>query len=289
MSETTIHTAASSSSMPQNSQAGREAREPSTKIAVQQIGKCFDDPQGGAWALRDVNFDVRAGEFVALVGESGCGKTTLLRIIAGLATPTTGQVTLAGQRVRRPSRDIGFVFQRPVLLPWRTVLENILLPAELAHQPLRTIRQRALRLLALLGLKAFAGHRPQQLSGGMQQRVALARTLILEPSVLLMDEPFGALDAITRERMNLELLRMWRHGGQTVVFITHDLHEAVFLADRVLLMSQRPGTIANTFSVPLMRPRTPEMRFTLAFTDLCRTIHQVMGLTWQELQDESPC
>jgi NitT/TauT family transport system ATP-binding protein len=255
------------------------------KIGVERVSKQFGPFQSGVWALRNVSFTVQDGEFVVLVGESGCGKTTLLRLIAGLEVPTAGRVTLAGRVVQGPSRDVGFVFQRPVLLPWRTVLENVLLPAELAHQAAPAARQQALHLLTVLGLRAFAGHRPAHLSGGMQQRVALARTLLLRPSVLLMDEPFGALDAITREQMHLELLHMWQQGAQTVVFITHDITEAVFLADRVLLMSRRPGTIAQAFPVPLPRPRLLEMRFMPQFTALCSTIHQAMGLTWQAAQE----
>ena len=252
-------------------------------IAVEHLGKCFQAAERDAWAVRDVSFTVAQGEFVALVGESGCGKTTLLRLIAGLEHPTTGTITLAGHDVVQPVRDIGFVFQRPVLLPWRTVLDNVLLPVEFVRSSQAGARQRALQLLALLDLERFAGHRPQHLSGGMQQRVALARTLMLQPSVLLMDEPFGALDAITREQLNLELLRMWQRERQTVIFITHDITEAVFLADRVFLMSRRPGTIARTFDVPLRRPRTLEMRFEHVFTDLCRDIHQAMGLIRHEM------
>ena len=262
------------------------ARATSCKIAVERLSKYFGAPPSGTWALRHASFTVQAGEFVALVGESGCGKTTLLRLIAGLEAPTAGQVLLAGHPVQAPSRDVGLVFQRPVLLPWRTALENVLLPAELARQAAREARKYALHLLDVLGLQAFAGSRPEHLSGGMQQRVALARTLMLRPSVVLMDEPFGALDAITREQMHLELLHMWQQGAQTVVFITHDITEAVFLADRVLLMSRRPGTIAQTFPVPLPRPRTLEMRFMPQFTALCRTIHQTMGLTWQAIQED---
>lgn len=267
---------------------GGRSRQPATalpdgddqqsKIVIKRLGKRFAAAQQDAWTLQDVTFAVCNGEFIALVGESGCGKTTLLRLIAGLETPTDGAVQLNGREVRGPSQEVGFVFQRPVLLPWRTVLDNVLLPVELVHRSPGTARQRALHLLRLFNLQAFAGHRPEHLSGGMQQRVALARTLMLQPSVLLMDEPFGALDAISREQLNLELLRMWRQGRQTVVFITHDIAEAVFLADRVLVMSRRPGRIAATFTVPLGRPRELDMRFEVPFATLCRDIHRAMGL-----------
>jgi len=245
-------------------------------IRVTRLGKRFRTSTTELWALRDVDFTVQTGEFIALVGESGCGKTTLLRLLAGLDTPTTGSVMLGQHTIQGPAPEVGLVFQRPVLLPWRTVLDNVVLPAELARQPRQEARQRALQWLTVLGLRDFAGYRPGQLSGGMQQRVALARTLLRDPAVLLMDEPFGALDAITRAQMHGELLRLAQHGGRTVVFITHDITEAVLLADRVLLLSPRPGTIAQTFAVPLPRPRSLEMRFEHRFIDLCRDIHQAM-------------
>ncbi len=257
------------------------SRERSPAITVEAVQQRFFHPAGDTAVLHGVSFTVQPGEFVTLVGESGCGKTTLLRLIAGLDTPTSGRVLLGDTVVSQPMPQVGFVFQRPVLLSWRTVLDNVLLPAELARYPRNKARQRALHLLTLFGLQDFLGHRPAQLSGGMQQRVALARTLLLQPGILLLDEPFGALDAITRERLHIELLTTWEHEAQTVVFITHDITEAVFLADRVLLMSRQPGTIAQTFPIPLPRPRQLAMRFDACFTDLCRTIHLAMGLTQQ--------
>ena len=251
-------------------------RQACAAIDVDHVSKRFVEASTSLWALRDVSCRIEPGEFVTLVGESGCGKTTLLRLMAGLDTPTHGRITLDDQRVQGPRPEVGFMFQRPILLPWRTILDNVLLPLELARGRRQAARQRALELLDMLGLHGFAGHRPAHLSGGMQQRVALARTLLREPSVLLMDEPFGALDAITREQLNVGLLEMWQRGRQTVVFITHDIAEAVFLADRVLLMSRRPGCIAQTFVVPLARPRTLEMRFEAPYTALCRDIHQAM-------------
>lgn len=260
----------------------------SPAIVVERLGKCFTGAAEAVWAVRDLDFTVAAGEFVALVGASGCGKTTLLRLIAGLEQPTTGHLTVLGHAVQAPRRDVGLVFQRPVLLAWRTVLDNVLLPTELARQSRQEARQQAWRWLALFGLEAFAGHRPHQLSGGMQQRVALARTLMLQPTVLLMDEPFGALDAITREQLHLELLQMWQQGQQTVVFITHDITEAVLLADRVCLMGNRPGRIVQTFTVPLPRPRSLAMRYEAHFVALCRDIHHSMGLVQGRQQAEVP-
>lgn len=207
-------------------------------------------------ALDDISLDVQEREFVTVVGPSGCGKTTLLKILAGLVTPSAGTVRVAGTAVAAPRRDIGIVFQNPVLLPWRTVMENVLLPAEVQSIPRATAQARARDLLNMVGLAEFADKYPMELSGGMQQRAAICRALVSDPKLLLMDEPFGALDAMTREQMNLELQRIWGESLKTVLLITHSIPEAVFLGDRVVVMTPRPGRIARTIDVPIPRPRS---------------------------------
>jgi NitT/TauT family transport system ATP-binding protein len=206
-------------------------------------------------ALAGIDLEIHPGEFVTIVGQSGCGKTTLLKILAGLLSRTAGAVILRGQPVNGPTRDIGIVFQDPVLLPWRTVVANVMLPVQVLGLDRIAYRQRALDLLALVGLVGFEDKYPHELSGGMRQRVAIARALVHDPSLLLMDEPFGALDAMTREYMNLELQRIWRESGKTIVFVTHSIPEAVFLADRVVVMSARPGRVVDIVTVALGRPR----------------------------------
>jgi NitT/TauT family transport system ATP-binding protein len=207
-------------------------------------------------ALSDISLSVREREFVTVVGPSGCGKTTLLKILAGLAPVTAGVVRVAGTPVAAPRRDIGIVFQNPVLLPWRTIMENVLLPAEVQGIPSATARSRARDLLKMVGLSDFEDKYPMELSGGMQQRAAISRALVSDPRLLLMDEPFGALDAMTREQMNLELQRIWRESGKTVLLITHSIPEAVFLGDRVVVLTPRPGRIARIIDVGLPRPRS---------------------------------
>jgi NitT/TauT family transport system ATP-binding protein len=247
------------------------------EIVLQGVRHVFAADGQPLVALDGLDLTVRTGEFVALVGESGCGKSTLLRLVAGLLRPTAGRVLLGGEPVRAPREDVALVFQRSVLLEWRTVLDNVLLPVEIRRLPKAAYRAEALGLLALLGLAGFERRRPRQLSGGMQQRVALAQALLLRPAVLLLDEPFGALDAITREQLNLELLHLWEARRSTVLFVTHDLAEAVFLADRVVLLTRRPGRVAAEFPVPLPRPRTLDQRYSAAFIDLCRTIKYAMA------------
>lgn len=207
-------------------------------------------------ALEDINMTVKQGEFVAIVGPSGCGKTTLLKILAGLNPITSGTVTLAGKKVTGPSKDIGMVFQSATLLPWKTIAQNVMVPIDVQKLDKKIYRARANELLKMVELEDFKDKYPSQLSGGMQQRAGICRALVHDPDVLLMDEPFGALDAMTREFMNLELLRIWSESKKTVVLVTHSIPEAVLLSDRVVVMSARPGRIAEVIDIDLPRPRT---------------------------------
>jgi NitT/TauT family transport system ATP-binding protein len=210
---------------------------------------------GEVMALKNLDFEIHDGEFVSVVGQSGCGKSTLLKMLAGLLPYTSGSVSLNGRPLRGPSNEAAVVFQSPVLLPWRTVLENVLLPIEFRKLALSRYKPKAFELLDMVGLKNFAHRYPYELSGGMQQRAAIVRALVQDPRLLLMDEPFGALDAMTREQMNLELLRIWSQRCKTVFFITHSIAEAIFLSDRVIAMTARPGSIADVIAVDLPRPR----------------------------------
>src|SRR5215471_15323945 len=243
-------------------------------IAVKGLRKEYQTPRGTVLALDEIGFNVAEGEFVAVVGPSGCGKSTLLKILAGLLPATRGEVKLHSVAITGPRRDIGVVFQSPVLFPWRTVLDNVLLPIDVQGLPRERHRATALELLALVGLAGFERRYPWELSGGMQQRVALTRALVHDPAMLLMDEPFGALDAMTREQMNVELQRIWLERKKTVVFITHSIPEAVFLGDRVLVMSSRPGRILADVRVRLARPRPLDVMNTPAFGEHVRAIRQ---------------
>ncbi|HBK08880.1 MAG TPA: ABC transporter ATP-binding protein [Acetobacteraceae bacterium] len=234
-------------------------------IAVRQLTKRFGSAGAPVLALSDIDFSVNEGELVVVVGPSGCGKSTLLRILAGLMPSSEGQAFLGGTPIAGPRRDIGVVFQSPVLFPWRSVLKNALLPADVQRLDREKLRDRAMALLKLVGLEGFEHRYPWELSGGMQQRVALVRALIHDPALLLMDEPFGALDAMTREQMNQELQRIWMERRKTVLFITHSIGEAVYLADRVLVMTPRPGRIADILKIDLPRPRGLDVMNTPAF------------------------
>jgi NitT/TauT family transport system ATP-binding protein len=221
-------------------------------VAVERARKVYGT---GLEAIREVSFAVGQGEFVSLLGPSGCGKSTLLMMTAGLLPLTGGQIRIDGTPVSGPRREVGVVFQSPVLLPWRSVLDNVMLPVEMLRLPRRPYETRARELLAMVKLEEFAGRLPRELSGGMAQRVAICRALVHDPSILLMDEPFSALDAISRDLMGQELLRIWERHQKTVLFVTHSIREAVFLSDRVLVMAQRPATITQEVTVELPRPR----------------------------------
>ncbi len=240
------------------------------------VRKRFPAAAGSVEALAGVTVDVEQHEFVSILGPSGCGKSTLLRIVAGLIRPTSGEVLVRGKPLDGPTTDAGIVFQSPVLLPWRTVLGNIELQMEVRKLDRARFREQARKLLGLVGLEGFKGSYPYQLSGGMQQRVALCRALIHDPAFLLMDEPFGALDALTREQMNLELQRVWLETRKTVLFITHSIAEAVFLSDRVLVMSPRPGRIEGRISVGIPRPRSIETMQSPAFNRAVSEARQLM-------------
>ena len=248
-------------------------------IEVSHVHKMFDVADGGTYALRDVSFSVADGELVSLIGPSGCGKTTLLSCISGLEPIVHGRIVLDGRTVEGPrSGEVGFVFQKAVLLTWRTVMDNVLLPVEVFGWSKKDHAGRAQALVDLVGLKGFERHLPAQLSGGMQQRAAIVRSLIFEPRVLLMDEPFGALDAQTREYMNTVLLRVWEATRKTIVFVTHDLEEAAFLSDRVVVLTARPGAVREIVDVPLPRPRTIAMRYSEEFVRLARYLRGLLDV-----------
>jgi NitT/TauT family transport system ATP-binding protein len=249
-------------------------------IVLDGVGMTYHADSGPVEALQDIALTVGRGELVALVGPSGCGKSTLLRIIAGLRPATTGRIAVNGRAVTGPIAAVGMVFQAPVLLKWRRIVDNVLLPAELAGRDSGEYRARAADLLRLVGLGDFGEKLPRELSGGMQQRAALCRALLLDPPLLLMDEPFGALDAMTRDELNLELLRVWGEGSdqrKTILFVTHSISEAVFLADRVVVMTPRPGRVASVVSVRLARPRTVATRAGADFGAVTLEIHDVLS------------
>jgi NitT/TauT family transport system ATP-binding protein len=242
-------------------------------VEIERVSKTY---ASGLQALRDVTFGVAPGEFVSLLGPSGCGKSTLLVMIAGLLSASAGAIRVDATTVIAPRPDVGMVFQSAVLLPWRTVLDNVLLPVELLRLPRHAHEGRARELLAMAGVEEFASRLPHELSGGMKQRVAICRALVMRPRLLLMDEPFSALDALTRERMSLELLRLWEQLRPTVVFVTHAIREAVFLSDRVLVMSPRPGTIAFETEVKLPRPRELSMQESEEFNRYVGTLRRAI-------------
>ncbi len=248
-------------------------------IHLSGVSKTYRRGRAEHLAISDATFDVMPGELVSLVGPSGCGKSTLLKILAGLHPHDAGTVRIGSEsHAFDPSRDIGMVFQAPLLLKWRRILENVLLPAEILGLPAAATRERARDLLNLVGLGGFEEKYPYELSGGMQQRAAIARSLVHDPKLVLMDEPFGALDALTREKMNLELLRIWKESGKTIVFVTHGISEAVFLGTRVVVLTAGPARMADNFEIDLPRPRTLDMKTHESFGEYTRRIYKLLGM-----------
>ena len=246
-------------------------------IRMRNVRKVYRTRGQDFLAVSDVTLDVEVGELVSLVGPSGCGKSTVLKILAGLHSHEGGEVAIAAGAFEA-GRDVGMVFQQPLLLKWRRVIDNVLLPAEILGLPIRAARERALDLLDMVGLSGFAEKYPYELSGGMQQRAAIARAFIHDPKLVLMDEPFGALDALTREKMNLELLRIWQESRKTIVFVTHGIQEAVFIATRVAVLTAGPARMADTFTVDLPYPRELGLKSTPRFGDYTRRIYDLLGL-----------
>jgi NitT/TauT family transport system ATP-binding protein len=252
---------------------------PEPFIHVDGLRKIYHKRGQEFLAISDASFEVAPGELVSLVGPSGCGKTTLLKVLAGLQDYDSGEVRIgSASHPFDPSRDIGMVFQQALLLKWRRVLENVLLPAEILGLPMRESRERARDLLAMVGLSGAEEKYPYELSGGMQQRAAIARALVHDPKLVLMDEPFGALDALTREKMNLELLRIWKQSGKTILFVTHGISEAVFLGTRVIVFTAGPARMAANISIKLPEPRLLDVKTTEIFGDYSRQIYHLLGM-----------
>lgn len=249
-------------------------------IQLTDVSKEYRTAEGAMPAVGNVSFSVAPQEFVSLLGPSGCGKTTVLKMVAGLVSSTGGDVQVQGQRVAGPRADVGMVFQTPALMRWRSSIENVLLPAEILGLEKRKLRERARELLELVGLRDFLNKLPNELSGGMQQRVSIARALVHDPSILLMDEPFSALDAMTRNQLNVELLRIWTERKKTSLLITHSIPEAVFLSDRVVVLTARPAEVLEIVEIALPRPRTPEMRVSAEFVRLVDRLGRLIGLEY---------
>ncbi len=259
---------------------------PAPEIEVVDVGKTYVGRGGVVHALAGVTFSIEQGQFVSLLGPSGCGKSTLLRIVAGLSLAASGSVAIQGRRVTAPQIQLGVVFQNPVLLEWRTALGNVLLQAEARGFDRAQAEGRAWALLASVGLQGFENRRPRELSGGMQQRVAICRALFHDPRIILMDEPFGALDALTRDQMAVDLQRMWGQGDKTVAFVTHSIDEAVFLSDRVLVMSPRPGRIDLDMTIGLPRPRRVRMKESADFVAYARKIRAALAASGVLREDD---
>ena len=248
-----------------------------TALVLDSVGMVYQGSGRSVAALEGISTGIGRGEFVSIVGPSGCGKSTLLKLVFGIRKMTSGAITISGEQVAGPRRDVGMVFQNPVLLPWRRIFDNVMLPVEVLGLPFKDYESKAKKLLELVGLGGFEQMYPQELSGGMQQRAAIARALVFDAPVLLMDEPFGALDAMTREHMNLELQRIWQADRRTILFVTHSISEAAFLSDRILVMSARPGRILEDIRVDAPRPRALDDMLRPAFGEIVSRVRRLLG------------
>lgn len=250
--------------------SGVPSGTPDEYLKIKGVGKIYNpNSRRAVEAVAPTDCTIKAGQFVSLLGPSGCGKSTLLMMAGGLEDITKGDIDVGGAPMTGPRQDIGIMFQDPTLLPWKSAIENVMFPYRVFDRPMEGVRERAESLLDRVGLHGFYDHKPGQLSGGMRQRVAICRALIYEPELLLMDEPFSALDAITRDEMNEVLMRMWQDYNKTALFVTHSIREAVFLSDRVLVMSSRPGRIIEDITIPFPRPRTLDIGETVEFNEIC--------------------
>ncbi len=257
---------------------GQEMSDSDGYLQFIDLEKIYGTRDGPVTAIASVTFSVRKGQFISIIGPSGCGKSTLLKILLGVTTGTSGEVWLDGRRIAGPQPGAGMVFQTAALQPWRSVIDNVLLPIEVLGLPRKRYMQKARDLLSVAGLAGFERKRPRELSGGMQQRVAICRALIHDPSLLLMDEPFGALDALTREIMQGELLRIWGETHKTVLLVTHSIDEAVLMSDRVVVLSARPGKVVEDLVIDLPSPRDPGLRSLPRFQDYARHLRQLLGV-----------
>ena len=242
------------------------------RLSIEKLSVIYTSARGKLTAIKDLSLSVTNGQFVAVLGPSGCGKSTLLNIASGLLSPSGGLVSIQGKPVTGPRPDVGIVFQQPTLLPWKSVIENVLVPVQAMGMRVSEHMERARSLIKMVRLEGFENHYPNELSGGMQQRVGIARGFMHDPQLLLMDEPFAALDAMTREHMTDELQSMWMQSGKSVLFITHSIPEAVYLADRVVVLSERPGTVVDVIEVAIPRPRTLETLSSPEFTSICNRL-----------------
>lgn len=257
---------------------GADESSSESAVTVRSVTKRYATRHGETVALDGVDLTVRDRSFVSLLGPSGCGKSTLLKMLAGIMPPSAGEIAIRGIPVNGPRKDVGMMFQSPVLLPWRSVLDNVLLPIDVLRLDRKKYRQQARDILASVGLAGFDKHYPRELSGGMQQRVAICRALIHDPTLLALDEPFAALDSITREELDDLILDVWTHTGKTVVLVTHDIAEAIYLSDEVVVMSARPGRVTTTVRVDLPRPRSYQVRRDPVFEELGVEIRRLLGL-----------